>query len=298
MKVNFGQPESSCTDNKFDADCAASRLQARRHTHPGCAPQKSLREIIQSGGLPPCPPPMMASQPEARGVGPMKVNASHLTAYTQALDPIEPMTITELLSFQEADHCHTSSPGSGPQLESCNEWSLFSAEASPWPSLLLPPGLLLPHDGDCSPFSSVADDESPKQCLSPADPIAKAGLNIAARSFSPPWVTELKDNLQWTVRALGEPEDSVVFVGNIKEATESQVRKLFEPFGEVVKVHIPRSSENSKSRGFCSVKFAEPQSSVSLLALYNTDSAPCSGAPEGKEGWAPSLRHLERRCSH
>jgi len=61
-----------------------------------------------------------------------------------------------------------------------------------------------------------------------------------------------------------------IFVGNLDfEATESSVRSLFEPYGQVDRVNIVTDRDTGRSRGFAFVEMANPAEANKAIAALN-----------------------------
>lgn len=57
-----------------------------------------------------------------------------------------------------------------------------------------------------------------------------------------------------------------IYVGNISyQATEIELRELFEPFGTVDSVKIITDRETGKSRGFCFIEMENAETAISEL---------------------------------
>jgi cold-inducible RNA-binding protein len=58
-----------------------------------------------------------------------------------------------------------------------------------------------------------------------------------------------------------------LFVGNMSfQTTESELRGLFEPFGQVTRVHIAMDRETGKARGFAFVEMANDAEAAKAIA--------------------------------
>ncbi len=67
-----------------------------------------------------------------------------------------------------------------------------------------------------------------------------------------------------------------LFVGNLSwNATEENVRPLFEAFGEVISVHIVTDRETGRSRGFCFVEMKDNEAAQE--AIRNLDNTEVAG---------------------
>jgi RNA recognition motif-containing protein len=72
----------------------------------------------------------------------------------------------------------------------------------------------------------------------------------------------LKDNENWIMKN--------IFVGNLDfAATESSVRSLFEPFGNVERVSLVTDRETGRSRGFAFVEMTDPAQADQAIAALN-----------------------------
>ena len=61
-----------------------------------------------------------------------------------------------------------------------------------------------------------------------------------------------------------------IFVGNLDfAATESSVRSLFEPFGNVERVSLVTDRETGRSRGFAFVEMSDPAQADQAIAALN-----------------------------
>ena len=61
-----------------------------------------------------------------------------------------------------------------------------------------------------------------------------------------------------------------IFVGNMSFQTkESELRALFEPFGQVTRIHIVNDRETGRSRGFAFVEMAKDDDAVKAIAGLN-----------------------------
>lgn len=60
-----------------------------------------------------------------------------------------------------------------------------------------------------------------------------------------------------------------LFVGNMSfQTTEADLRALFEPFGQIVRVHIAKDRETGRARGFGFVEMAnDAEASKAITAL-------------------------------
>jgi RNA recognition motif-containing protein len=63
---------------------------------------------------------------------------------------------------------------------------------------------------------------------------------------------------------------SNIFVGNMSFQTdESELRALFEPYGEITRVHIPTDRDTGRARGFAFVEMANASEAASAIAALN-----------------------------
>jgi cold-inducible RNA-binding protein len=61
-----------------------------------------------------------------------------------------------------------------------------------------------------------------------------------------------------------------LFVGNMSfQTTEIELRTLFEPFGQVTRVHIGKDRETGRSRGFAFVEMANDDEAAKAMAGLN-----------------------------
>ena len=61
-----------------------------------------------------------------------------------------------------------------------------------------------------------------------------------------------------------------IFVGNMSFQTdESELRTLFEPFGEITRVHIPTDRDTGRARGFAFVEMANDDDAEKAIAGVN-----------------------------
>ena len=76
-----------------------------------------------------------------------------------------------------------------------------------------------------------------------------------------------------------------LFVGNLAfQTTESELRALFEPFGQVGRVHMAMDRETGRARGFCFVEMANDDEAKNAIA-----------ALDGKEFGGRNLKVNEAR---
>ncbi len=61
-----------------------------------------------------------------------------------------------------------------------------------------------------------------------------------------------------------------LFVGNMSfHTTESDLRALFEPFGEITRVHVVTDRETGRARGFAFVEMANDEDAAKAMAALN-----------------------------
>jgi cold-inducible RNA-binding protein len=61
-----------------------------------------------------------------------------------------------------------------------------------------------------------------------------------------------------------------LFVGNMSfQTTESDLRVLFEPFGQVTRVHLGKDRETGRSRGFAFVEMANDEEAAKAMTALN-----------------------------
>jgi len=61
-----------------------------------------------------------------------------------------------------------------------------------------------------------------------------------------------------------------IFVGNLSfQTTESDLRVLFEPFGEIGRIHIVNDRETGRSRGFAFVEMTKDEDAVKAMNELN-----------------------------
>jgi cold-inducible RNA-binding protein len=76
-----------------------------------------------------------------------------------------------------------------------------------------------------------------------------------------------------------------LFVGNMSfQTTESDLRALFEPFGQITRVHAAKDRETGKARGFAFVEMANDDEAAKAIA-----------ALDGKEVGGRNLKVNEAR---
>ena len=61
-----------------------------------------------------------------------------------------------------------------------------------------------------------------------------------------------------------------VFVGNLNFATgESELRELFEPFGEIGRINVMMDRDTGRSRGFAFVEMADDGAAAKAIGALN-----------------------------
>jgi cold-inducible RNA-binding protein len=61
-----------------------------------------------------------------------------------------------------------------------------------------------------------------------------------------------------------------LFVGNMSfQTTESDLRALFEPFGQVTRIHIVNDRETGQPRGFAFVEMAKDEEAAKAMSELN-----------------------------
>jgi len=76
-----------------------------------------------------------------------------------------------------------------------------------------------------------------------------------------------------------------LFVGNMSfKTTESDLRVLFEPFGQITRVHVAMDRETGRTRGFAFVEMANDEEAAKAIA-----------ALDGKEVGGRNLKVNEAR---
>lgn len=64
----------------------------------------------------------------------------------------------------------------------------------------------------------------------------------------------------------GVPMSTKLYVGNLSfKMDESQIRDLFQPFGDVTDLHIPTEMGSGRPRGFAFVTFANAESAQKAI---------------------------------
>ena len=87
-----------------------------------------------------------------------------------------------------------------------------------------------------------------------------------------------------------------LFVGNMSfQTTEADLRTLFEPFGQVTRVHLGKDRETGRSRGFAFVEMTNDDEAAKAMAALNgkefggralkvNEAAPKGDRPSGPRG--------------
>jgi len=61
-----------------------------------------------------------------------------------------------------------------------------------------------------------------------------------------------------------------LFVGNLNfQTTESDLRALFEPFGQITRIHIATDRETGRARGFAFVEMANDEEAAKAIAALD-----------------------------
>jgi RNA recognition motif-containing protein len=61
-----------------------------------------------------------------------------------------------------------------------------------------------------------------------------------------------------------------LFVGNLSfQTTESELRALFEPFGQIVRIHMAMDRETGRARGFGFVEMANDEDAKKAIAALD-----------------------------
>jgi RNA recognition motif-containing protein len=61
-----------------------------------------------------------------------------------------------------------------------------------------------------------------------------------------------------------------IFVGNMSfQTTESELQALFEPFGQVIRIHIANDRETGQPRGFAFVEMAKDDEAAKAMSDLN-----------------------------
>src|SRR5258708_21170474 len=92
-----------------------------------------------------------------------------------------------------------------------------------------------------------------------------------------------------------------LFVGNMSfQTTEADLRALFEPFGQVTRIHIVNDRETGQPRGFAFVEMAKDEEAAKAMSELNGKEVsgralrvneatpkPERGGPRGNAGFRP-----------
>ncbi|MBI2353066.1 RNA-binding protein [Candidatus Dependentiae bacterium] len=69
-----------------------------------------------------------------------------------------------------------------------------------------------------------------------------------------------------------DKNQSTIFIGNLPfSTTEDDLKRLFESFGTIVKIHIPTNRETGQPRGFAFLEFSTEESAQAALAADGQD---------------------------
>ena len=69
-----------------------------------------------------------------------------------------------------------------------------------------------------------------------------------------------------------DKNQSTVFIGNLPfSTTEDELKRLFDKFGTIVKIHIPTNRETGQPRGFAFLEFSTEDAAQSALANDGTE---------------------------
>jgi len=61
-----------------------------------------------------------------------------------------------------------------------------------------------------------------------------------------------------------------LFVGNLNfQTTETDLRALFEPFGQITRIHIATDRETGRARGFAFVEMANDEEAAKAIAALD-----------------------------
>jgi cold-inducible RNA-binding protein len=61
-----------------------------------------------------------------------------------------------------------------------------------------------------------------------------------------------------------------LFVGNMSfQTTEDDLRALFEPFGEIIRVHVAKDRDTGRARGFAFVEMANDDDAAKAIAALD-----------------------------
>ena len=69
-----------------------------------------------------------------------------------------------------------------------------------------------------------------------------------------------------------DKNQSTVFIGNLPfSTTEDELKKMFEKFGTIVKIHIPTNRETGQPRGFAFLEFSTEDAAQGALTIDGTE---------------------------
>ena len=69
-----------------------------------------------------------------------------------------------------------------------------------------------------------------------------------------------------------DKNQSTIFIGNLPfSTTEDELKRLFDKFGTIVKIHIPTNRETGQPRGFAFLEFSTEDAAQSALANDGTE---------------------------
>src|SRR5258708_22134858 len=92
-------------------------------------------------------------------------------------------------------------------------------------------------------------------------------------NLNPPLTAYAECRLPWIER---EKNMKNLFVGNMSfQTTESELRSMFEPFGQVTRVHIAMDRETGRARGFAFVEM--PNDAEAAKAISGLDGKEVGG---------------------
>ena len=61
-----------------------------------------------------------------------------------------------------------------------------------------------------------------------------------------------------------------LFVGNLSfQTTEGDLRTLFEPYGQIIRIHLPTDRETGRLRGFAFVELADDDAAKKAIAALD-----------------------------
>lgn len=67
-------------------------------------------------------------------------------------------------------------------------------------------------------------------------------------------------------------KQTTIFIGNLPfTTTEDELREAFNPFGSIVKIHIPTNRETGQPRGFAFLEFEAEDSAQDALSADGND---------------------------